>query len=58
MSAEPKVSPRKDLADFTERGRLRDAAHDAGLSEGACDLLVRVVQRYVEPRRSPRRAVR
>lgn len=51
MSNRTHQSPRQEVGWFADTGRLRDVAHDAGLSSEACDLLVRVVQRYTEPRR-------
>lgn len=45
-------SRRKELGDYAETGRLRDAVSSA-LSEDATDLLVDIVRRYCSPRRKP-----
>jgi hypothetical protein len=53
-----KPSRRQELADLVGTGRLRDAGMDARLSEEACNLLVDIVARYCEPRRTRRRTKR
>lgn len=51
------VSRRQELFEFAERGRLRDMANDAGLSDDAQNLLCDIVIRYCEPRRKPARGL-
>jgi hypothetical protein len=44
------MTPRQELDDFVETGRLRDVAQEGGLSQEAQDLLVNIVRRYCAPR--------
>ncbi len=52
------MSARRELADYTNEGRLRTALERANpsMSYAAVDLCVEVVLRYCEPRRKSRAA--
>lgn len=45
------LTPRPELREFVETGRLRDRINSNHLSQEAEDLLIAIVERYCEPRR-------
>jgi hypothetical protein len=53
-TVERRETPRQELLEFVETGRLRQQV-EGKLSIEAADLLVNVVIRYCEPRRPRRR---
>lgn len=58
--AKEDISPRQELGNFANEGRLRDALADynPSMSEEAIQLCIDVVIRYCEPRRTRRKTDR